>query len=52
MEEGQTWQEQFRRKVNDQFILGSVGSLYVVGQNEIQVKMKFLCHLTQIIHGS
>ena len=25
---------------------------YVVGQNEIQVKMKFLCLLTLIIHGA
>ena len=26
--------------------------MYVVGQNEIQVKMGFLCLLTLIIHGS
>ena len=26
--------------------------VYVVGQNEIQVKMKLLCLLTLIIHGS
>ena len=26
--------------------------VFVVGQNEIQVKMKFLCLLTLIIHGS
>ena len=27
-------------------------NMYVAGQNEIQSKMKFLCLLTLIIHGS
>jgi len=29
-----------------------INYIYVVGQNEIQVKMKFLCLLTLVIHGS
>ena len=32
--------------------LVKVGHIAVVGQNEIQVKMKFLFLLTLIIHGS
>ena len=37
---------------NNRSLVGILSSVNVVGQNEIQVKMKFLCLSTLIIHGS